>query len=226
MTATPQRKFTFDTEFHAEGDRPAPAARARQRQTLTVAELEGLQTLARHEGETTAAVRASEALERAVTGLTDEIRATLDDKMEALRNEAAEMALAMARKIAGAALAALPSGEVENMLRQAMHLAVGEPRLTLMAAPVVAQALEPRIQAIAREEGYDGRVAIAADPRLTGGDCRIEWRGGGAERSEQAVEEALAALLAQRFSRTDMPTSELPTSELPSSELPTSELKG
>jgi flagellar assembly protein FliH len=43
---------------------------------------------------------------------------------------------------------------------------------------------------------------IAADPAMTGADCRIEWRGGGAERSEQAIEDALTALIAHRFSHT------------------------
>ena len=41
---------------------------------------------------------------------------------------------------------------------------------------------------------------IAADPAMTGADCRIEWRGGGAERSEQTIEDALTALIAHRFS--------------------------
>jgi flagellar assembly protein FliH len=108
----------------------------------------------------------------------------------------------MARKIAPAALAALPAGDVEIALRQAMHQAIAEPRITLRAAPVVIQALEPRLSDIAHEEGYDGRVQFAADPAMTGADCRIEWRGGGAERSEQIIEEALSALIAHRFSHT------------------------
>ena len=90
----------------------------------------------------------------------------------------------MARKIAPAAIAALPAGDVENALRQAMHQAIGEPRITLRAAPaVVAEVLEPRLAEIAHEEGYDGRVIFAADAAMQGADCRIEWRGGGAERS-------------------------------------------
>jgi flagellar assembly protein FliH len=55
---------------------------------------------------------------------------------------------------------------------------------------------------IAHEEGFDGRVQVSADPTLKRADCRIEWRGGGAERSEQAIEEALSALIAHRFSAT------------------------
>jgi flagellar assembly protein FliH len=110
------------------------------------------------------------------------------------------VALAMARKIAPAALAALPAGDVEIALRQAMHQAIGEPRITLRAAPAVTDILQPRLDDIAHEEGYEGRVLIAADPAMKAGDCRIEWRGGGAERSEQAIEDAINALIANRFS--------------------------
>ncbi len=45
---------------------------------------------------------------------------------------------------------------------------------------------------------------IAADPAMQGADCRIEWRGGGAERSEQTIEEALNALIVRRFSNNDV----------------------
>ena len=43
-----------------------------------------------------------------------------------------------------AALAALPAGDVEIALREAMHQAIGEPRITLRAAPDVVAALESR----------------------------------------------------------------------------------
>jgi flagellar assembly protein FliH len=199
------RKFTFDTEFSGSENRQTAAAQARQKQTLTLEELEALKSLARHEGANSAQVRAAEALERTIAAMTISVRAALDTshaEIEGLRDDAARLALAMARKIAPAALAALPAGDVEIALRQAMHQAIAEPRITLRAAPVVIQALEPRLSDIAHEEGYDGRVMFAADPAMTGADCRIEWRGGGAERSEQIIEEALSALIAHRFSHT------------------------
>jgi flagellar assembly protein FliH len=59
--------------------------------------------------------------------------------------------------------------------------------------------MEPKISAIAHEEGYEGRVMIAADPAIRGADCRIEWRGGGSERSEAAIEAALDVLIERRF---------------------------
>ena len=198
-----QSKFTFDTEFLGAEDRPAPAARERQKQTLTTEELDNLQTLARLEGENNAQARGTEALERSIAALTISVRAALDQshaEIEILRDDAARLALAMARKIAPAALAALPAGDIEIALRQAMHQAIGEPRVTLRAAPAVTEVLAPRLADIALEEGYDGRVMIAADPAMKAGDCRIEWRGGGAERSEQVIEDAINTLIANRFS--------------------------
>jgi flagellar assembly protein FliH len=200
---SPAKKFTFDTEFTGAENRPSPAARARQKQTLTTEELDVLAQNARVEGESQASVRAAEALDRSVAALTIAVRAALDTsqaEIEALRAEACFLALAMAKRIAPAALAALPAGDVEIALRQAMHQAIIEPRITLRAAPAVVEVLEARLADIAHEEGYDGRVLIAADPAMRGADCRIEWRGGGAERSEAAIEEALTALISKRFS--------------------------
>jgi flagellar assembly protein FliH len=195
-------KFTFDTEFTGAEDRRAPAAHARQKQTLSNEELENLQANARSDGENNAQARATEALERTIAALTISLRAALDNshaEIEMVRDEAARVALAMAKRIAPAALAALPAGDVEIALRQAMHQAIAEPRIILRAAPAVTEVLEPRLADIAHEEGYEGRIAVAADPAMTGADCRIEWRGGGAERREQKIEDALTSLIANRF---------------------------
>ena len=203
MTSKSSAKFTFDTEFRGASDVVSDAARSRQKQTLTVEEIETMRAAAEAKGAADATVRANESIERTAAALIVSLRAALANshaEIEALRAEAAALALAAAKKIAPAALAALPAGDVENALREAMHQAIGEPRITLRAAPGVIAALEAKVADIAHEEGYDGRVMLAADPAITGADCRIEWRGGGSERSEAAIEAALDALIARRFS--------------------------
>ncbi|HXS07241.1 MAG TPA: FliH/SctL family protein [Rhizomicrobium sp.] len=196
-------KFTFDTEFRGQSDVVSDAARARQKKTMTAEEIEALKAESEALGSQAAQVKAAENIERTISALTLSLRAALDRsraEIEAVRADAALLALAAAKKIAPAALAALPAGDVENALREAMHQAIGEPRITLRAAPEVIAALEGKINAIAHEEGYDGRVMLAADPLIDGADCRIEWRGGGSERSEAAIEAALDALITRRFS--------------------------
>lgn len=200
---SPSRKFTFDTEFRGPSDVASDAARARQKKTMTTEEIEAMCAHAQMQGSEAASVRAAENLDRTAAALVIALRAALDNsraEIEAVRAEAALLAMAAAKRIAPAALAALPAGDVENVLREAMHQAIGEPRITLRAAPDVIAALEGKVAGIAHEEGYDGRVMMAADPGISGADCRIEWRGGGSERSEAAIEAALDALIARRFS--------------------------
>jgi flagellar assembly protein FliH len=205
MTSKSASKFTFDTEFRGPSDVVSETARARQKKVMTAEEIEALKAEAEARGAQTAQIKATENVERAVTALAQSLRAALDQsrrEIEGVRAEAALLALAAAKKIAPAALAALPAGDVENALREAMHQAIGEPRIILRAAPGVVAALEARVADISHEEGYDGRVTLAVDPNLRGADCRIEWRGGGSERSEEAIENTIGALIARHFSNT------------------------
>lgn len=203
MTNKEARKFTFDTEFRGQGDVVSEAARIRQKKTMTTEEIEAMCAKAEAVGTQAATVRAAEGIERTVSALVIALRSVLDQsrsEIESVRTEAAQLALAAAKKIAAAAIKAIPAAEVENALREAMHQAIGEPRIILRAAPEVVAALEERVSAIAHEEGYDGRVMLAADPAIRGADCRIEWRGGGSERSETAIENAISGLIGRYFS--------------------------
>jgi len=196
-------KFTFDTEFVDGAERRSADAERRQKKTLTIKEIESLQADAQAEGRADAAARALEAQERAIAALSIAVRAVtgqIHAEIEGVRAEAATIALACAARLAPAAIAALPHADVEAALREAMHQAIGEPRLTLRASPEIIALVEPRLTEIAHEEGYDGRVHAIADPQVAGADCRIEWRGGGAERSFEAIEAALAQVIEQRFS--------------------------
>ncbi len=199
MNAT---KFTFDTVFGSERARQREAVRANPRRTFTEAEVEALVDAARARGAGEGEARAGELLTEAVRDAAHAMRETAAraaEQMEGIRAESSALALALARKLAGAALDSCPHGEVERALRVAMHQAMGEPRIVLRAAPGVADILGPRIAEIAHEEGFEGRVQLSADSSLHRADCRIEWRGGGAERAEAAIAAALDELITRRF---------------------------
>lgn len=207
---TGAQKFTFDTVFAGQKDVVSDSARARQKKVLTQGELDKLVSDARSEGNTAGDVRAREAVAAAVAHAAGAVREALKGsrkEIEALRGEASTLAIAAAKMLAKAALASAPSADVETALRQAMHQAIGEPRLLLRAAPNVVDALGGRIEAIAQEEGFEGRVQVIADPAQHGADCRMEWRGGGAERSQAVIETALAELIARHFSNPSHPSS-------------------
>ncbi len=98
------------------------------------------------EGAQAGAVRAAEGIDRTVAALAVALqcraRTRVDAEIEAVRAEAAMLALAAARRSRRAALAALPARRCRECLREAMHQAIGEPRITLRAAPDVIAALQ------------------------------------------------------------------------------------
>jgi flagellar assembly protein FliH len=91
---------------------------------------------ARSEGMKSGQVRAAE--NRRGRALVRRVRAALAeprrDRNE-VRQEAAQLALAAARKLAPIGDRRLPAGDVEAALREAMHQAIGEPRIVLRASP-------------------------------------------------------------------------------------------
>lgn len=199
------QKFTFDTVFEGVKDVATDTARARKRHSLSQAQLDTLKAEAHAEGVQAGEVRALEAIAAGAAEAAEALREALArtaTEIEAVRAHSTAIALAAARKLAQSALASFPAAEVEQSLRDAMHQAIAEPRITLRASPDVVEALTDRIAAIAEEEGFDGRVQIAADPALTQADCRIEWRGGGAERAEASLEGAIDELIARHFADT------------------------
>lgn len=195
-------KFTFDTVFADQVDIASDAARGRQKKTLTVAEIEQMQAEAHEDGRNHGDVLAQEQIAADVRALHKAVRDALSQSaqaIEAVRSEAAMLALAAARKLARAAIAAAPQGEVELALREAMHQAIGEPRITLRVNPALADTLACAAEDIAHDEAFDGRVQIKPEPHLSGADCRIEWRGGGAEHLQAVIDAALSELIARRF---------------------------
>ncbi|MEJ0041205.1 MAG: FliH/SctL family protein [Rhizomicrobium sp.] len=201
MTAS--AKYTFDIEFRPEGDLVSNAARARQKRVYTTDEIDQLSARAREQGMKAGQVRAAEAQALEVTKLVEALKAVVTRSAKAtdeVREEASMLALAAARKLAGAAVAALPIADVEEVLRHALHQALGEPRIVLHTSPQVAELLRGKLAEIAHEEGFEGRVVVAGEAAMGTADCRIEWRGGGAERSAQQIESAIGELIARRFS--------------------------
>jgi flagellar assembly protein FliH len=194
-------KFTFDTDFD---DRAAELAEARARKSLSTEEIESLKRDAREEGRKHADILATQAVAASIGQVAAAMVAAIeamDGEVERLRAEAAGLALAAARKLAGAALDHAPESEIAEALNVALHQAIGEARVVVKTPPALAKAIEIRAAEIAVEQGFEGRIQVTGDSSLRGADCRIEWRGGGVERSHSMIENSLADLIARRFGR-------------------------
>jgi flagellar assembly protein FliH len=196
-------KFTFDTHFDGAGPR-TPKNDARSRKSYSGEEIESMKCAAREEGLRDGDIRATQAVAASIGQVAAAVHAAIaamDEEIEIIRAEAAALAVAAAKRLARAALAAAPESEIEDTLRLALHQAIGEHRIVVKTSPHVALTLGEQATKIAAEEGFDGRIQFVPDPGLADADCLIEWRSGGFERAQAAIETALDELIARRFAR-------------------------
>ena len=195
-------KFTFDTHFDSAAQ--DARAEARSRKSYSVEEIAQIKREAREEGRRDGDVRATQAVAASIGQVAAAVLSAIqamDGEIEAIRSEAASLAVAASKRLAHAALAASPEAEIAEALQIALHQAIGEPRVVVKTSPELAQKIQAVANEIASAEGYEGRMQFIGDARLFNADCRIEWRGGGIERAQSALEQALDDLVAQRFSR-------------------------
>jgi flagellar assembly protein FliH len=194
-------KFTFDTSFD-NGTHNAARAEARSRKTYSAEDIEQIKREARDEGHRDGNVRATQAVAASIGQVAAAVLSAIeamDAEIEAIRSEAASLAVAASKRLAHAALAAAPEAEITEALQAALHQAIGEPRVVVKTSPLLAQKIQERAHEIASAEGYEGRMQFVGDGGMSDADCRIEWRGGGIERAQAALEQALDDLVARRF---------------------------
>lgn len=132
--------------------------------------------------------------------ITNEITTSLEHiKTEATaeRNMIAELAMVIAEKIAGAAIAAMP---VENIKSHVISC-LKELRNTPSVVIEVSQELRDMVAAacgnFAAMAGYSGIISVVASGELAGSDCRVKWQHGRSELSQNKIMADISDVLAR-----------------------------
>jgi flagellar assembly protein FliH len=184
------KPFLFETDFRSA--RPSAEAR-RAADVAAQAEAEaharGLQE-GRVQAEAQLQGRLADAmtqLARAAAGLLAEADAR-DAEREA---QAVEVAVLIARKVAGDALDAAPLAGIGEAARAALQHLRGVPHLVVRVHDSLVEEAETLVKRLARERGFEGRLVVLGDPELPAGDARIEWADGGIVRERARIEAAV-----------------------------------
>lgn len=198
MTAT--RAYAFDTVFDADGGVVREGARAR---LYTFDEVEKERATAHAAGiadESNRAARETAAALNAIAAAARDLADRTGADRRATMADAARLALAAARKAAGAALERFGEVRISTALEDAFEAFVSAPRVVLRVAPQLADARE-RLESIARDQGFDGTLIVRADPAVRVGDVILDWGDGAiAHDSAEAltqIEALVCAALAQ-----------------------------
>ncbi len=99
-----------------------------------------------------------------------------------LQKDIPNVALAIARKVAGESLQANAEAVVCDIAMKACETMISEPELTIVAHESFADTLENKLQELAQRLPAATRIIIVRDPDMPKADCRIEWHNGSLER--------------------------------------------
>ncbi|MET0366794.1 MAG: FliH/SctL family protein [Methylobacterium sp.] len=186
--------FLFDTDFR----RPRPSAEAmRAAEEAVQAEQSGF-ARGVQEGRLQAEGQAQARLADAMTRLALSAAGLLAsaDAREAEREaQAVELAMLIARKVAGDALDAQPLIGIGEAARTALQHLRGVPHLVVRVHDSLVDEAETLVKRLARERGFEGRLVVLGDPETLPGDARIEWADGGVVRERARIEAAVAEAL-------------------------------
>ncbi|WP_407050095.1 flagellar assembly protein FliH [Methyloraptor flagellatus] len=154
------------------------------------------------EGRMAAEARAAERLADEAARLSAAVRslvASQDAERLAVERQAVELAVAVARKLAGRLIDAEPLAEIRALVAESLGPLRKAPHLVLRLAAAHADGIRGEVDRIARETGFEGRVVILGEEDLGPGDCRIEWADGGIVRDRAALDAEVEAAVARYF---------------------------
>jgi flagellar assembly protein FliH len=191
-------KFLFDMDFSAPDrvrERPATAAEIAQK----VAEAEArayrngydtAQREAKAESDRRVAV-ALEGIGVSIQGIARSF-AGVQTRME---TEAVDVAVAVARKLCNELIAGEPLGAITGLVRDCFSHLVATPHLVVRINEGLYEVARERIERLAKQSGFEGRLVILAEPEIDTGDCKIEWADGGVVLERAAIEAKINELV-------------------------------
>jgi flagellar assembly protein FliH len=187
------RKFAFDTEFAPDGAILSDTPKRLSPEEIA-AECAAAYERGKQDALAQAERQAAAALE-ALAGAASAVLTRLNAESRAIREDAARVAIAAARKIAGAALDGFAAERVTAAIESAMDALRHQPRLLVMLAPEAVEQIKPRIAEMCEAHAYAGAVLVRGEAGLRKGEVVIDWSDAIVSSSPQETEQRINALV-------------------------------
>lgn len=200
MSASEPRKFTFDTVFDARGGAYTPP---RPKRAFTPEEVEAIRAEAYSEGQASAIVRAEEMQAAALNACAQGIHqalSSLSAVAHSHRTDSANLALAVGRSIAGAALERFPEAPAAEAMAALARELEAAPKVVVRLPVEDSGRVRKALEEAATRAGFPGRLAFSPEAGFQPAAFVFDWGDGRAAFDPDAaaarVAEALATALA------------------------------
>src|SRR6478609_1840918 len=199
-------KYLFDMDFGAPDkarERPATASEVAQKVASAEARayrdgFEAGQREAKAESDRRAAL-ALEEIDIAIRNIAARY-SNIEIRME---TEAVDVAVAVARKLCSELISSEPLAEISGLVRDCFAHLVSTPHLVVRINVSLYDAVRERIERLAKQSGFEGRLVILAEPDIETGDCRIEWADGGVVLERAAIDAKINELVGRYMASRD-----------------------
>jgi flagellar assembly protein FliH len=191
-------KYLFDQDFSVpDKARERAASTAEIAEQIAAAEARGYRSgfeAAQREARAESDRRSALALQEIGTGIRTIANgfSGIEGRME---TEAVDVAVAVARKLCSQLVASEPLTEVAALVSDCFRHLVATPHLVVRINDQLYDAARERVEAMAKQNGFLGRLVILAEPEIQTGDCRIEWADGGVVLERAAIEAKINELV-------------------------------
>jgi flagellar assembly protein FliH len=191
-------KFLFDMDFSASNkahERPATPSEIAQKIASAEARAyrDGYEA-GQREAKAESDRRTALALEEIGIAVRD-IAARYSGIEIRMETEAVDVAVAVARKLCSELISGEPLAEIAGLVKDCFSHLVSTPHLVVRINDCLYEATRERIERLAKQSGFEGRLVILAEPEIETGDCRIEWADGGVVLERAAIEAKIDELV-------------------------------
>jgi flagellar assembly protein FliH len=192
--------FLFDTDFRQE----------RRKATISEEHVAEARAEGHAQGLAEGAARARAESDRELAALASLLSSQLtmlQEDAEAragqIEEAALDLAVTLARKLGGGALARHPLADIEQVARECFAHARIAPHLAIRVAEAGVEQVDRLLARLAREAGYAGKIVVLGEPDMANGSARIEWADGGMmidpARRDDALKDSVARFFAGRI---------------------------
>ena len=134
---------------------------------------------------------AMEEIARTLSGVAAQI-----SKAETrIETEAVDIAVAVARKLCSELTSREPLAELTALVEDCLRQLISTPHLVVRINDALYDDARVRIEGLAKQSGFDGRLVILSDPDIAHGDCKLEWADGGVTSDRTATESKIEELV-------------------------------